>query len=55
MGSITGTGLCSDGVNQTLTASEVQVTLQGLTMRFQTGQVGGCVFTGQLGGLRVPQ
>lgn len=55
MGSITGTGLCSDGVNQTFTASEVQVTLQGLTMRFQTGQVGGCVFTGQLGGLRVQQ
>jgi len=52
LGTIVGTGLCSDGVNQTFTASEVQVSQSALTMKFQASQVGGCIYNGRLGGLR---
>jgi hypothetical protein len=55
MGSIAGNVLCSDGVNQAFTATEVQGGLQGLSMRlvatpFSTG--GTCTFTGRMGGMR---
>lgn len=52
MGTIVGNGLCSDGVNQAFTATEVEVSLQALTMRFTTNQIGGCAYVGRIGGMR---
>ncbi len=53
MGTIIGTGLCSDGVNATFTATEVQVSLQSIAMRFLTNQINGsCTFVGREGGVR---
>jgi hypothetical protein len=51
-GSIAGGGLCSDGTNQTFSASEVVVSRDALTMKFNIGQIGGCNYAGRLGGVR---
>jgi hypothetical protein len=53
MGTITGNAVCSDGVNQSFTATEVQGGLQGLSMRLQTTRFGDtCTFNGRTGGMR---
>jgi hypothetical protein len=53
IGSISGTGLCSDGVNATFTATEVVASVQALSMKFNTTQIGGgCTFAGRMGGMR---
>jgi hypothetical protein len=53
LGTITGTGLCSDGINQSFTASEVQVSPPALTMKFAATGIGStCTYSGRLGGLR---
>jgi hypothetical protein len=53
MGTISGTMVCSDGLNQTFVATEVQGGLHGLTMRLASAQLNGtCAFTGRTGGLR---
>lgn len=52
MGTITGTGSCTPGgVAQTLVATEVQVSPQGLTM-VVNADAGPCRFVGRIGGLR---
>jgi hypothetical protein len=52
-GAIAGGGVCTDGINQTLNATEVQVSRDALTMHVVDAQIGGgCVFNGRLGGLR---
>lgn len=52
LGQIQGFGTCSDGTNQTFTATEVQGGIQGLTMRFGSSFSGGCSFVGRMGGMR---
>ena len=52
MGQIEGTGTCSDGSNQSFTATEVQGGLTGLTMRLGAQFAGTCVFNGRMGGVR---
>ena len=51
MGTVTGNGTCSDGVNQAFVMSEVTPTAQSLSMRF-TAAVGACTFAGRMGGMR---
>lgn len=55
LGTMAGGGQCSDGSNQTFTASEVDVSAQGITMRFTVNAAGSCKFTGRLGGVRSGQ
>jgi hypothetical protein len=53
MGTILGNGTCTDGVNSTFIATEVQASLQGLSMRVASSQINGtCVFVGRMGGMR---
>ncbi len=52
LGSISGTGQCSDGSNQTFTASEVEVNANAVSMRFTVAAGSSCRFTGRLGGVR---
>ena len=53
MGTIAGNVLCSDGVNQSFIASEVQGGIQGLSMRLVASQFSGpCTFNGRIGGMR---
>lgn len=51
-GAIAGGGLCSDGVNQTFTASEVSVSRDSWSMKLNVSQIGGCTFAGRMGGMR---
>jgi hypothetical protein len=51
-GVIAGGGLCTDGINQTFTATEVAVSRDALTMKLNVNQIGGCSFAGRLGGMR---
>jgi len=50
-GTITGTGTCSDGTNQNFTASEVQASVDNISMKLTT-TTSGCTFTGRLAGVR---
>ena len=50
-GTITGTGTCSDGSSQGFTASEVQASVDNISMKLTT-TVGSCTFTGRLAGVR---
>jgi hypothetical protein len=54
LGMITGNVLCTDGVNQTFIASEVQGGIQNLSMRLVATQFtgGSCTFSGRIGGMR---
>ena len=52
MGHIQGNGTCSDGTNQSFTATEVQGSIQALTMRLTSQFAGSCTFTGRVGGVR---
>lgn len=52
MGAIQGGGLCGDGVNQTLAASELQMTPISLAMRLNVSQANGCRFTGRVSAVR---
>lgn len=53
MGIITGNSTCSDGINQSFTATEVVGGVNYLTMRLSAQQIQGqCVFTGRMGGMR---
>jgi hypothetical protein len=52
LGAIQGGGLCGDGVNQTLAASEVQMTPVSLAMRLNVSQASGCRFTGRMAAVR---
>jgi hypothetical protein len=53
MGTIQGNGTCTDGVNATFVATEVQASLQGLSMRVGSSQINGtCTFVGRMGGVR---
>ena len=53
MGAIQGGGTCSDGSQQTFAASNLQVTLAGLTGNVQiTGVGSSCRFTGNWGAVR---
>lgn len=52
MGFIQGNATCSDGSNQSFTATEVQGSIQALTMRLSSQFAGSCVFTGRVGGVR---
>ena len=51
MGTVTGNGACTDGVNQSFVMSEVTPSVNSLTMRF-TAAVGACTFVGRMGGMR---
>lgn len=55
LGTMAGGGQCSDGSNQTFTASEVDVNSQAISMRFNVNAGGSCTFTGRLGGVRTGQ
>jgi hypothetical protein len=52
MGQIVGNGLCTDGINQSINVTEVQVGVHALTMRMAANQFGGCNFVGRMGGVR---
>jgi hypothetical protein len=52
MGLIQGNGTCTDGSNQSFVASEVQGSIQGLTMRIVSQFSGTCIFSGRMGGVR---
>jgi hypothetical protein len=53
MGVIAGNTTCSDGINQTFTATEVVGGVNYLTMRLSAQQIQGqCLFTGRMGGMR---
>ena len=52
LGAIQGGGLCGDGVNQTLAASEVQTTPISIAMRLNVSQANGCRFTGRISAVR---
>jgi hypothetical protein len=53
MGTISGNGLCSDGINVTFLATEVQPNAQGITMKVASNQITGtCQLTGRMGGMR---
>jgi len=52
MGTITGNATCSDGSNQGFIATEVQGSIQGLTMRLTSQFTGTCTFVGRIGGVR---
>lgn len=52
MGRIAGNGTCSDGSNQSFIATEVQLGIQALTMRFSGTFTGSCTFVGRMGGMR---
>jgi hypothetical protein len=52
MGTIQGNATCSDGTNQGFIATEVQASIQGITMRLGSQFSNGCVFTGRMGGVR---
>ena len=51
LGTITGTGTCSDGFNPTFTMSEVMVNAGSLSMRIEAA-AGNCRMTGRMGGVR---
>ena len=51
MGSIVGSGSCSDLGSLNFTASEVQASLDALSMRMDFSS-GSCRFSGRLGGMR---
>lgn len=51
MGTITGTGTCSDNFNPTFTMSEVEVSANALSMRI-SAESAGCRMTGRMGGIR---
>jgi hypothetical protein len=52
MGTVTGSGSCTpNGAAQTFTASEVQVSPQGLTA-ILVADAGQCHFLGRIGGVR---
>jgi hypothetical protein len=52
-GTISGNGVCDDGVNRFLSATEVQVSPIMFAMRYRMEQIGtSCVFDGYLGGVR---
>ncbi len=53
LGSVSGTGSCTDFQNQTFTASEIMVNLDGITMNMSTA-AGACRFDGSLAGARRP-
>jgi hypothetical protein len=55
LGSMAGGGQCSDGTNQTFTASEVDVNSQAISMRFTVNAGATCRYTGRLGGVRTGQ
>lgn len=52
MGHVQGNGTCSDGTNQSFIATEVQGSIQALTMRLFSQFAGSCVFNGRLAGVR---
>lgn len=52
MGSIAGSGTCTDGAAQSFTASEVQGGIQGLSMRYRVVFSGACTAEGRMGGVR---
>lgn len=52
MGQIQGFGTCTDGTQQSFLATEVQSSIQGITMRFRSQFAGTCLSTGRLGGVR---
>lgn len=52
LGAIQGGGLCGDGINQTLAASEVQTTPLSMAMRLTVSQTNGCRFTGRMSAVR---
>jgi hypothetical protein len=55
LGTMAGGGQCSDGSNQTFTASEVDVNTQAISMRVTVNAGGQCQFNGRLGGVRSGQ
>ena len=55
LGTMAGGGSCSDGTNQTFTASEVDVNTQAISMRFTVNSGPTCKFNGRLGGVRSAQ
>ena len=52
LGAIQGGGLCGDGVNQTLAATEVQSTPVSIAMRLNVTQPNGCRFSGRMSAVR---
>jgi len=51
-GLFSGQGICSDGVNFTFTASDVEVSRDAFSLRLALNQIGGCRFDGRMGGVR---
>jgi hypothetical protein len=51
MGTITGTGTCTDSFNPTFTMSEVEISANALSMRV-TAESGTCRMAGRMGGIR---
>lgn len=52
MGTISGTGSCTDGFAQNFVASEVRASINSLTLRMSGTLAGGCTFDGRMGGMR---
>lgn len=51
-GTFTGSGICSDGVNFTFTATDAEVSRDAFSARLSLQQVGACRFDGRMGGIR---
>jgi hypothetical protein len=51
MGTVTGTGTCTDGFNPSFVMSEIDVSAHSLIMRM-SAESGSCRFTGRMGGIR---
>lgn len=52
LGAIQGGGICTDGVNQTFSATEIQVSPISIAMRANFTQSGACRFTGRIAAVR---
>ena len=52
-GTVSGTGTCSDNFNPSFIMSDIQVNVNGITLRM-TAESGSCRMTGQMGGVRLP-
>lgn len=52
MGQINANGTCTDGRSPTFLATEVEVTFQGISMRYLNDFGGACTAVGRLGGIR---
>jgi hypothetical protein len=49
---LSGNGICTDGVNFTFTAGDAEVSRDAFSLRLALNQVGGCRFDGRMGGVR---